>query len=101
MSTRPMFLKLKFNPEFDYLDQLVFVQRFPLLGRSLSAQPLAGRLLERQWPPQQLNRPYRPLEQLLELQQRARRHLQQLPLAVRELARPRPPLVRLLRQLRL
>jgi len=25
-------LKLKFNPEFDYLVQLVFVQRFPLLG---------------------------------------------------------------------
>ena len=96
-----MFLKLKFNPEFDYLDQLVFVQRFPLLGRSLSAQPLAGRLLERQWPPQQLNRPYRPLEQLLELQQRARRHLQELPLAVRELARPRPLQVQLLQLHRL
>jgi len=28
-------LKLKFNPEFDYLVQLVFVQRFPSLSPSL------------------------------------------------------------------
>ena len=31
--SQQLFLKLNFNPEFDYLVQLVFVQRFLLLGR--------------------------------------------------------------------
>ena len=42
-------IKLKFNPMFDYLVQLVFVQRFPLLGCfALKLQQRPQQLLARQ-----------------------------------------------------